>query len=587
MATLQPAASEFLFRAPRQDGWLYFPKPEKIFAIFDLEQVLPVLQAVETAVENNQKFAAGWVSYEAAPAFDHSYQVKKTFENAFPLLWLAIYPTAVYIPDSAITIDSSQLPGPWQADLTKTDFRKAIRKIKTYIAKGATYQVNYTYRLRSSFNVPAWPLFASLSNAHVAPYTAFLETEEFAVCSLSPELFFDLEGETITSRPMKGTARRGRTLAEDNRMAAWLRHSVKNRAENVMIVDMMRNDIGKIAHPGSVCVPELFTVEKYPTVWQMTSTVQGKTSASLAEIFGALFPAASITGAPKIRTMQMITELEASPRKIYTGAIGYYAPGRKACFNVAIRTLWIDKIRQQVEYGVGGGIVWDSRPMVEWEETKTKARLLEEIPQPFALLETLRWSPEGGWFLLHQHLKRLKSSANYFSYPVNISEIRSRLFGLEKSFPKDEAQRVRLTVRKNGEICVEYQGLLIHQSAYRVNIAKKPINSSERFLYHKTTRREIYEKARAEIADCDDVLMWNEHHEITESSIANVVVEQDGNWYTPPVKCGLLPGIYRAWLLDQKKVQEQIINLDNLFDYERIFLVNSVRGMWEIKLKRS
>jgi para-aminobenzoate synthetase / 4-amino-4-deoxychorismate lyase len=346
---------------------------------------------------------------------------------------------------------------------------------------------------------------------------------------------------------------------------------------------MVRNDMARIAQTGSVAVSGMFRVEKYPTVWQMTSTVQAKTSAGLQELLRGLFPAASITGAPKIRTMQIINSLESTPRQIYTGTIGMYGPGRKAQFNVAIRTLLIDKQSQAAEYGVGGGIVWDSEAGEEWEETRTKARILYEQPKPFDLLETMRWTPAEGWFLLDQHLARLSRSAEYFSYPYDQTKLIERLTGAAANFSA-EAQRVRLRLSRDGQITLEAQPLLQGANPTCIALARLPVNTSDRFLYHKTTRRERYQQALAEMPGSPDVLLWNERGEVTESTIANVIVDLDGRRVTPPVDSGLLPGTYRAWLLETQQVVEAVVRLEDLKRCDSIFLANAVRGMWEVKL---
>ncbi|MCK4467634.1 MAG: chorismate-binding protein, partial [Desulfobacterales bacterium] len=339
-------------------------------------------------------------------------------------------------------------------------------------------------------------------------------------------------------------------------------HSEKNRAENVMIVDMVRSDMGRIAHTGSIQVDELFALEKYPTLWQMTSTVTAKTKAGLSEIFRALFPPASITGAPKPRTMQIIAELETGPRRIYTGSIGFISPDRKAQFNVAIRTVLVDKIKGQAEYGVGGGIVWDSTETIEFEESQTKAKILTERLSDFSLLETILWVPENGYYLLQQHLARLKDSAIYFSFSADIDAIRDKLLSLAGAFPHT-AHKVRLLVAKNGHITCKPEVLRhsIVRHIQRVCLAQSPIDSSNPFLYHKTTNRRVYDQALASCPGYDDVILWNEKGEVTESCIANIVIELDGKLYTPPVQCDLLAGTFRAWLIKQNKVREKVIRL--------------------------
>jgi para-aminobenzoate synthetase/4-amino-4-deoxychorismate lyase len=585
-----PLLNEMVLFVPDRRAWWHFYHPLEIIAVHRLAEIPAALFEVENQVSRLGRWAAGFLSYEAAPAMDSTFQVNRA-DADFPLLWFGIYPEPACLARGDIfdTPGDVSMPGPWLPTVCETGYGQAIGQIKEYIAQGETYQVNFTYRLRAEHAQkaplpPAWPIFASLASAHAAPYAAFLETERWAICSISPELFFTLDGSTITSRPMKGTAPRGKTLADDLVMAAWLHASEKNRAENLMILDMARNDLGRVARTGSVCVPEIFGVEKYPTVWQMTSTVQAKTEACLPEIFRCLFPAASITGAPKIRTMQIIASLEATARQIYTGAIGFYCPGRQAQYNVAIRTLLLDKWRQCAEYGVGGGIVWDSAAAEEWEETKTKARILHEQSKSFDLLETMRWTPIEGWFLLEEHLERLASSADYFSFPFD----RQRLLAeLEQTAQNAQgiAQRVRLRLTRDGQLHLEAQPLPQGANPTRIIVAQTPVDSSDRFLYHKTTRRECYQQALAERPGYEDVLLWNEGGEVTESTMANLIVMLDGQQLTPRREAGLLPGTFRAWLLKTQQVAEASIRLEDLKRCSQIFLANSVRGMWEVRIE--
>lgn len=579
---IYPTPAETLLFDPARQCWLYFRRPRTVLRADRLEEVPGVLQEIESQVTQGGLYAAGFLAYEAAPAFDPAYQVRLDQTPFLPLAWFGLYEEPLELPELDRSARVPPLPQSWQAEISAERYQQALQQIKAAIARGNTYQVNYTYRLRLDEAPPAYPLFTRLAQAHLPPYGAFLETDDWAVCSFSPELFFRLEGERLSSRPMKGTAARGLQLEDDLLLAEWLQGSEKNRAENVMIVDMVRNDMGKIARSGSVQVPQLFQVEKYPTVWQMTSTVQAETGASFYEILAALFPCASITGAPKVRTMQYIRELEASPRRLYTGTIGYLAPNRRALFNVAIRTLLIDKTNRQAEYGVGGGIVWDSQIEAEWQEAQTKARVLSEAPVPFDLLETLLWRPESGYFLLDQHLQRLADSAGYFDYPLDLNAVRQKLKMLEGNL-SDAPQRVRLLLSRRGAIQLEAQPLGAARPAAVVGLAVQPVHSTNRFLYHKTTRREVYEAARRARPDCEEVLLWNERGELTEATIANLVVEQDGQWWTPPVSAGLLPGTYRSWLLEQGQVQEKTILVSDLVKYERIYLMNSLRGIWQVQ----
>jgi len=376
---------------------------------------------------------------------------------------------------------------------------------------------------------------------------------------------------------MKGTAKRGRTTIEDNEQSNWLKSSQKNRAENVMIVDMIRNDLGKVANLGSVQVPRLFETELYPTLWQMTSTVTANTTASLAEIMTALFPSGSITGAPKVRTMRIIAELENTPRKIYTGTIGYISPERKASFNVAIRTAWVDKAAQCAEYGVGGGIVWDSTSTDEYSEALLKAQMLIKQDPPFSLLETILWTAGEGFYLREKHITRMMDSAAYFGIPITKERLQEYLGRISLGFI--EPQRVRLLLDQSGDLTHQSRHLepVEGHQVLNVCLAREPIDRDNVFLFHKTTQREIYEIARRGLERFDDVLLYNQLGELTEFTIGNLILEINGQWLTPPVLCGVLAGTFRAHLLETGQVLERTITIDHIKNCTKIFRVNSVQ----------
>ncbi|NCC50005.1 MAG: aminodeoxychorismate synthase component I [Spartobacteria bacterium] len=558
---------------------LLFERPVTVIQAQRPDEVIPALRAIERHVDAG-RFAAGWLAYEAAPAFDPALTVHGA--TSFPLLWFGIY-------ENMTTGGAERFPprkareGPshWEASITDEAYREAIHAVRTYIEQGDTYQVNFTYRLSARLDGPAWPLFARLLHPKDARHGAYINAGEYEVYSASPELFFRLEGTRLESRPMKGTAARGMTLEADRAQAEWLRQSEKNRAENVMIVDMMRNDMGRIAVPGSVAVDGLFDVEKYSTLWQMTSTVSCRAEASVTDILRALFPAASITGAPKCRTMQIIRELEDTPRNIYTGSIGCIAPGRRALFNIAIRTLLVDHAAARLAYGVGGGIVWDSEDAAEQEECRTKAKILLEAPPDFCLLETLLWTAEADYFLEDEHMARLKKSAAYFSFPMDDMEARAHLSALSATFGDGIARRVRLLVDAEGAIRSEAFPITIDPApeGQRIVLDTRPVPSNDPFLYHKTTCRRVYEEARQRFPGYDDVLLQNERGELTESSVANIVVELDGTWYTPPVECGLLAGTLRADMLARGILSERVITRNDLRKASHIYLINAVRKM--------
>ncbi|HSL30593.1 MAG TPA: aminodeoxychorismate synthase component I [Anaerolineales bacterium] len=566
------------------DIWLHFANPYRLIRINTLADIVPALREVEQRVEENGWHAAGFLSYEAAPAFDPALRVRapEGSTSGFPHLWFGLFPPPepVALPEPETAPEALD----WSPTVDREEYHAAVEQIRQHIASGWTYQVNYSMRLQADFRGEAWDLFLQLAQ-HQNRHAAYLDLGSHVICSVSPELFFQLDGDVITCRPMKGTARRGRTTAEDRDRSQWLKNSEKNRAENVMIVDMVRNDLGRIARTGSVRVPELFQMERYPTLWQMTSTVTASTQASLTEIFSALFPSASITGAPKVSTMGIIADLENTPRRIYTGSIGYFAPGRRAKFNVAIRTLLIDRERRQAEYGAGGGIVWDSTGPDEFAEALLKARVLTERPAAFSLLETLLWTPKKGFFLGEEHVSRMLDSAQYFDIPITREKLDEYLKQLSGSWRAPH--RVRLLLDREGNLQSESSA---HDSAGETStlsacLAQNPIDSKNIFFYHKTTQRVVYDLAREGFPEFDDVLLYNEWDELTEFTIGNLVVELDGRLFTPPITCGVLPGTFRAHLLEIGQLQERTIRVDELKDCTRIFRVNSVRRWQEVHVR--
>jgi len=589
-------ANEVLLR--ENDTWLHFTDPVRIIQIDKLDDVLPALSEIEDLIKANDWHAAGYISYEAAPAFDSALRPERSGAQSkgnlaeFPLLWFGLYPAPRVIslpePDSAIPAL------PWLPTVGRDTYNAAIDQIKDHIAEGQTYQVNYTMRLKTEFNIDPWNFFVHLAQTQ-NNHAAYINMGRYIIASASPELFFQLNGESITCRPMKGTISRGRTTLEDQEQAQALKDSEKNRAENVMIVDMIRNDLGRIARVRSVQVPELFTVEKYPTLWQMTSTVQAITNASITEILTALFPCASITGAPKVGTMRIISELETTPRNIYTGSIGYIMPNRKAKFNVAIRTALIDRETQSAEYGVGSGIVWDSTENDEYAEALLKARIVTEPTPTFSLFETMLWTPTEGSFLREKHIARLLDSADYFDFPVirrggvtppllSKEIIETYLHKISAQFTSP--QRVRLLLNKNGELTSESKSFQPSDDhlGLKVYLAKEPIDSRNLFLFHKTTYRAMYETTRKDFPNCDDVLLYNEHGELTEFTIGTLVIEMDGKLYTPPISCGLLPGTFRAYLLETGQATERVIRIEELKDCTKVFRVNSLRKWQAVNL---
>ncbi|HLB30043.1 MAG TPA: aminodeoxychorismate synthase component I [Gammaproteobacteria bacterium] len=570
-----------MLRCEAQQSWLLFERPQRILTAHGLEDVPDVLAEAQTAIARENLHAAGFVSYESAPAFDKALTARPGSE--FPYVWFGLYRTVlpVSLPRPGTGGELPEID--WQASVSDAEYRAAIGRIKHYIREGDTYQVNYTFRLRGPDVDDPWRIFLAMIAAQGRTLGAFIQGADWCVSSASHELFFRLDGDELTSRPMKGTVTRGLTQGEDLAREEWLRNSAKNRAENIMIVDMIRNDMGRIARTGSVKATNLFEIEKYPTLWQMTSTVSCRTRAGLRDIFQALFPCASITGAPKRRTMEIIREVESTPRGLYTGAIGYFSPNRRAQFSVAIRTVTINHRDAVMEYGTGGGVVWDSEPEDELAECLAKARIVTRPAPEFSLLETLLWTPDSGCFLLEEHLRRLRNSAAYFDFNLDEPGLLRRIAECTAGLTP-VAHRLRVLAHRNGEIQLEAEPLSTRTGNYHVILAAAAVKTTDPFLYHKTTRRDIYKYALAAAPGHDDVLLWNERGELTESCIANLVVELDGNLHTPPVTCGLLAGVYRETLLREGRISERIIRKEELPVCSRIYLINSVRGMWEIQL---
>jgi para-aminobenzoate synthetase/4-amino-4-deoxychorismate lyase len=555
--------------------WLTFADPVRIISTSAPEEIASCLQEIDDAVGSEGLYAAGFLCYEAGAAYNLA--VHEPEAGALPLLWFGLYNQHEEMPSIPDTQEVPYMLEGWQASLGEEAYFEAIEQIKQRIAQGDTYQVNFTMHLRSQFSGDPWALFYDLSQAQQAGHTAFLDLGRHVICSASPELFFDLDGDLLSARPMKGTATRGRTLAEDEAQMMALQTSTKDRAENVMIVDMIRNDFGRIAEIGSVEVPTLFTVERYPTLLQMTSTVKAHSMASLPEIMEAVFPCASITGAPKVSTMEIIKGLEPEPRGIYTGAIGYWGPCRQASFNVAIRTVVIDRESGVADYGVGSGIIWDSKADAEYAECRLKSQVLVERFPSFELLESMLWTLEEGFFLLDQHLQRLAGSVLYFGYVLDEQVLRLKLMKFAQSLV--ETSKLRILVGQNGQTTIEAQTVGAAKDAPPVPVclAQTAVDSSSVWLYHKTTRRQVYEDALAGVPDGYDVILWNERGEITEASSANVILELDGQMVTPPVSSGLLAGTYRHSMLEQGIIQERVVTTADLQRSSRIYLINSVR----------
>ncbi len=562
-----------------RSGEMCYRSPSAIVEASRIEEVIPALAEIEAAVATGLH-AAGFIAYEAAPAFDPAFRVHDAGDA--PLLWFGLYAQRV---ESALSTQTPPTPGAfdlgeWRADVVETEYTEALRRIRERVGAGDTYQVNYTFPSRATFCGSARAWFEHLCRGQSADYRAYIDTGSTKIVSLSPELFFRLEGDTLTAKPMKGTHARGLGSGQDVESARALRNSPKERAENIMIVDLLRNDLGRISEIGSVEVERLFETERYETLWQMTSTIKSKTRASISEIFGALFPSGSVTGAPKINTMKIIRELERFPRGVYCGCIGWISPGRQAEFNVAIRTATVDPQAGVARVHVGSGVTWGSDPEAEYEECQVKMAYLNRRHVDFQLLESIRW--EGGFFLLEEHLERLRDSATYFGIRIDDDALRQTLDECVGELGEG-VFKIRLLVRRDGVVRVESEPAKAPHHV-RARLAPEAIDAQNPFLYHKTTHRAVYERAAAMNSDCDDTILWNAEGEVTESTIANLAALINGEWVTPPIRCGLLPGTMRRRLLEQGKIVEGVITKEALAQAEEIALFNSVRKWVEVEL---
>ena len=553
-------------RAHESSTSYFFTDPEYIVSLFSLDSLPQLFDQLELA-QRRGLFAAGYLSYECGYGIESSVSLSAP-QSDIPLAWFGFYRSRksfdyIQPPSGAVTLSEPAL------DICKEEYVRKIEEIKKEIKAGNTYQVNFTTRLRWQNEIDSASLFTHLMAVQPVEFGAFINLGDIQILSASPELFCRRSGKQIIARPMKGTAARGFTIEEQKLNAAWLANDEKNRAENVMIVDLLRHDLRRVCEVHSVKVKDLCVVETFPTVLQMVSTIVGqlRNDIGYGDIFRALFPCGSITGAPKVRTMQIIRRLEDTARGVYTGSIGFTAPDDEAVFNVAIRTLVLKDGR--VSMGVGGGIVWDSDPLEEYEECRIKAAFLTRSAAPFQLVETMKW--DGEYVLLHEHLARLASSAEYFSFPFSVQEITSRL---PESFTSP--YRVRLTLSCNGKINVTSMPLEGNWSG-KIVLSDRRTNASDLFLRHKTTRRQLYDSEfkRAVANGYDDVLFLNAEGYVTESAIHNIFMRKDGRLFTPPISDGALPGVLRASM----DVTEWRFTVEDLSSFDEIYLGNSVRGL--------
>lgn len=570
-------------------------------------------------------YLAGWVGYEFGAMLEGKISINTGScpENVMVLADLGVFAKPCSFDHSTgkhnfpLTAD-----GEWgeEADLSyviehlrpnmaKDEFIEVLDRVRQYIVAGDTYQVNFTMKLLFDFAGSPEMLYSVLRRNQSVAYSAYIRNGEERILSFSPELFFRKKGDEITVRPMKGTADKGRTGAEEQHNRRKLHWDSKNRSENVMIVDLLRNDLARLMHghgESEVFVESLFDVESYESLLQMTSTVKAKSTPAtmakiqLTELFRALFPCGSITGAPKIRTMAIIDELEKERRGVYTGAIGYFGPDGSAVFNVPIRTI---RLRgSSGEMGIGAGITYDSVAEEEWHESLLKGRFLSHCQPDFQLLETILWQPGSGYWLLEEHLQRLAVTGQFFNFSCDISAVRARL-GHKAAHFNDECHRVRLALAKDGRIslsarpCAAPALIALPTNPQQQEVAAPPMVdfSSRRidvegpWLFHKTTMRTWYDEQykQAQQDGLFDLIFCNSAGEVTEGCITNIFIFQDGRYLTPPVASGLLPGVMREYLLVKGDVPvvEKVVTRQDVSSAEVLFVCNAVRGLVRVKLR--
>lgn len=553
-----------------------FTKPIKELKTRNLAQVKDLLAQVEDYQQQGY-YVVGYVSYEAAPAFEEKLAVHPAPLMGEYLLYFTVH-DSVEKSIMPLTYDEIDMPSNWKEETSKEEYEKAIAQIHHHLRQGDTYQVNYTVQLKQAVTANPFAIYNRMVVEQEAGYNAYVEHDEMAVISMSPELFFEQKGCDLTTRPMKGTTKRGLTNQEDLDQAAWLEQDPKNRSENMMIVDLLRNDMNRLSEVGSEHVERLCQVEQYSTVWQMTSTIksQVRPDVDLVEIFHSLFPCGSITGAPKIATMEIIKNLEPQARGVYCGTIGILLPNGRRIFNVAIRTIQLHK--GQAIYGVGGGITWDSTWESEYREVHQKAAVLYRKQVPFQLITTGKISQKHLLFK-EEHIDRLRNAGRYFAYPFNPENLLQRIDAECQACHVEKDYRLRISISKSGDIDLCCQELTpLSPAFYQAQLCFQERSLQTPFTYFKTTYRPHLTVAKQE------KIYHNENGELLETSIGNLILQIAGKLYTPPVNLGILPGIYRQHLLETGQVEERVLTLKELAQAEAIYGCNAVRGLYKLSL---
>jgi para-aminobenzoate synthetase/4-amino-4-deoxychorismate lyase len=589
---------------------LLFTKPLRIYRC---RTGAPVGRLLKRLSEESKKFwIAGYLAYEAGYWLEEKFIARRGRKASFgsDLLWFGVYSEPFIFDHSTGKWNRSLLPRPKDTEkvrcfndfsvpeishrIKKQEYFQALRKIRNFIAAGDVYQVNFTYDVSVRSSLQPWKLYKELRAKQPVPFGSFIRTHDAVIASFSPELFFLRQGNRIRVQPMKGTAPRGRFSEEDAAIARKLANDPKNRSENIMIVDLLRNDLGKICAPGSVAAKRIFEVERHPTIHQMTSTIEGRLRkrVDFSDTMRALFPGGSVTGAPKIRAMEIIGDLEKGKRAVYCGAIGYSSPEGRTVFSVPIRTLQRNAAKKPWRYRVGSGVVWDSSAEEEWRECRDKCNFLTARRPDYRLFESLLFS-EGTFLYLREHRSRLFDSARYFGFVADGKTWARTVLTIKKNLAGSKGlNKVRIFSDKNGVFSWDAEPISAGKAVSKAVavMSDTSIDPANPFLFHKTTIRPWYDKSRIDLlgGHCFDVIHLNTRGELTEGARSNLFAQINGVLYTPPVECGLLPGVLRARLLRAGKCTEKVLFRKDLEKAEAIYCGNSVRGLVavEVRLKK-
>ena len=602
MAAVQPFVLLDDARVEGASDAQLFENPRALFVAHVPEQVLPALQAAERAQAETGGTLAGYLAYEAGLALEARLTglAAERSGAAGPLVWLGLFDTVQTIPAAempqwlaeragAAGAGGPASIGPLEPQISTGAYLDAFDRLQEAIRAGDIYQANLTMPLAGPARGDPLAIYAAMRPSSNAGYGGLIFDGSHWLLSFSPELFFSLKGDAARVKPMKGTRPRGRNEAEDRLFAQELASSVKDRAENLMIVDLMRNDLSRVAVAGSVQVEKPFHVESYPTVHTMVTTVRAQVQPGKGamDMIRALFPCGSITGAPKIRAMELIHEVERDARGPYCGSIGRIGANGDAAFNVAIRTIRLtpgENERHHAVLGVGGAIVADSDGMDEWRECLVKGGFARGHAGGHDLLETMRFDPHEGVPLLERHLERMKGSAAELGFSFDRHEARNRIQAL--CFQLETPAKLRLLASRNGELALESAPLPPAATAPVGCIAvPTPVVPGDWRLRHKTTDRAFYDSATALARQmgAGEAVLVRADGLVTEGSYTNVFVERDGMLLTPPASLGLLPGVLRAQLLADGRAVEAELTLDDLAD--GFLLGNALRGLMQATLK--